>query len=265
MRRNNKEPHAPGSLQMLPSSLGPPPAHLSHASTIPSSLGLPPAHFRAALGPTVSAGSDSSGASAFGSDAQTALAPSQNIAPRSRMLQSRPSTASAATISRKSVDFSDEHQYHHQHHQNNSLNRGKNELLVLNEPTRGGGGGEGEGGGGIRSIRPSSASSVPSASQINSISSSNSSSRIDSSSNISSGANTDVQKKPLWKACVDPSNGKQYWGNRITKKSQWQRPPEEELLSTVTVDANGNVVVEKNEVGENDGSEGGGKDVTSTL
>ena len=263
MRRNNKEPHAPGSLQMLPSSLGPPPAHLSHASTIPSSLGLPPAHFRAALGPTVSAGSDSSGASAFGSDAQTALAPSQNIAPRSRMLQSRPSTASAATISRKSVDFSDEH--HHQHHQNNSLNRGKNELLVLNEPTRGGGGGEGEGGGGIRSIRPSSASAVPSASQINSISSSNSSSRIDSSSNISSSANTDVQKKPLWKACVDPSNGKQYWGNRITKKSQWQRPPEEELLSTVTVDANGNVVVEKNEVGENDGSEGGGKDVTSTL
>ena len=37
------------------------------------------------------------------------------------------------------------------------------------------------------------------------------------------------------------------------------------MLSTVTVDANGNVVVEKNEVGENDGSEGGGKDVTSTL
>ena len=97
--RRTKEPHASGALPMLPSSLGPPPSHLSQASSLPSSLGPPPAHLRATMGITA-LNVDNSTSSLT---TVTHPLPTQ----RSRMLQTRPSTASASSSSssRKSVDF----------------------------------------------------------------------------------------------------------------------------------------------------------------
>lgn len=225
--RRNKEPHGSGVMQMLPSSLGPPPAHLSQASSLPSSLGPPPAHLRAALGPSISSSDDISGVSnesmSAHSSQQTSLAPTTQ---RSRILPTRPSTASSASLSRKSVDFATNDNPH-----GSSVQCG------------GGGGERGERlSNNFNTPRPSSASSaiVPSVNQHDYNTSSTSSSSSSSMRNVES--HTRTAKKSLWKACTDPSNGKQYWGNRITKKSQWQRPTDAELLIMVTVDVNGNVI-----------------------